>query len=139
MKVLVIVLVFCLSSEIQGFKYQYNSSFRNYQYTVPEVTMNDFEDFLFDKEFKNLDTYVGFIVDERWCRHGSRFVCYFNEVNHQFRTGASYCQPKDWKNGTIDNLRYINADNLRHRVALIDVDADFMDKHNVSKINSIKS
>ena len=149
MKVL-IILIFCFIEISHGFKYQYNSTFRNYEYTVPEVKMEDFEDYLFNQN--TLDTYVGFIVDERWCRHGSRFVCYFNEVNHQFLTGPSYCMQKNWDNGTIDSkkkhsgwkpfkiqsqnlisdMRYINADNLQHRVALIAVDADFMDKHNVS-------
>ena len=148
MKVL-IILIFCFTEISHGFKYQYNSTFRNYEYTVPEVKMEDFEDYLFNQN--TLDTYVGFIVDERWCRHGSRFVCYFNEVNHQFLTGPSYCMQKNWDNGTIDSkkntvvenhskfnrnlisdMRYINADNLQHRVALIAVDADFMDKHNVS-------
>ena len=99
MKVLVI-LIYCLI-ESHGFKYQYNSTFRDYQYTVPEIKMEDFEEYLFNQS--TLDTYVGFIVDERWCRHGSRFVCYFNEVNHQFLTGPSYCQQKNWDNGTIDS------------------------------------
>ena len=85
-----------------GFKWQYNSTYRKLEYTVPEVTMENFEDFLFEQ--KTLDTYVGFIVDERWCRHGSRFVCYFNEVDHMFRVGnASFCQESDWENGTIDS------------------------------------
>ena len=65
--------------------------------------MEDFEDYLFNQN--TLDTYVGFIVDERWCRHGSRFVCYFNEVNHQFLTGPSYCMQKNWDNGTIDSKK----------------------------------
>ena len=102
MKVL-IILIFCFTEISHGFKYQYNSTFRNYEYTVPEVKMEDFEDYLFNQN--TLDTYVGFIVDERWCRHGSRFVCYFNEVNHQFLTGPSYCMQKNWDNGTIDSKK----------------------------------